>query len=128
MKPPGAASRRRLLIDSLTVVAAAAPEQEAWLAAYGVVADEIALDFDHAVRLADGLVADGALDPAVLPELRELDLLFASMSGEEQADRWTTDALAVDPGWNEARRLARRVLVAELGEWRRPLPEITVIR
>lgn len=68
--------RRRLLIESLTELAAEPQAQVAWLDSHSVVTDEIALDFDQA----------------------------------------------------EARRLARRVLVAELGEWQQPLPRITVIR
>ncbi|GGP93898.1 hypothetical protein [Streptomyces melanogenes] len=50
------------------------------------------------------------------------------MSGGQHADRWTTNALSTDQGWDLARRLARQVLTAEQGTWSQPLPEITVIR
>ncbi|MFD7446947.1 hypothetical protein [Streptomyces sp. NPDC059909] len=50
-------SFRRLLIESLTLLAAGAAAQVAWLDEHDVVADEIALDFDHAFRMAEHLVA-----------------------------------------------------------------------
>ncbi|WP_370417009.1 hypothetical protein AB8O64_00115 [Streptomyces sp. QH1-20] len=50
------------------------------------------------------------------------------MSGQEDVGRWTKNALSTDEGWRQARRLARKVLVAELGEWSLPMPEICVIR
>ncbi|TXJ72757.1 hypothetical protein E2C11_30360 [Streptomyces lavendulae] len=46
MRTPDAAFRRRLLTEALTVVAAPAPAQTAWLERHGVVTDEIALDLD----------------------------------------------------------------------------------
>lgn len=120
--------RRRLLLESLTVLAADAQTQVAWLAKHGVMADEIALDFDHAFGMAAALVEEGQLDRGALPDLREIDAVLGEMSGAENADRWTRDALSVDERWGRARRTARRVLVAELGEWQQPLPEISVIR
>ncbi|MEU1465698.1 hypothetical protein ABZ467_34620 [Streptomyces sp. NPDC005727] len=128
MKSPDPSFRRRLLIASLTVLAADPQTQIGWLARHKVVTDEIALDFDHAFGMAEVLAEEGYLDRGVLPDLREIDAILSKMSGPENADRWTKDALCVDDGWSHARRLARRVLVAELGEWQRPLPEITVPR
>ncbi|WP_328946061.1 hypothetical protein OG259_36080 [Streptomyces sp. NBC_00250] len=128
METPDASFRRRLLIESLTVLAADAQIQAAWLDRHGVVTDEIALDFDHAFGLADELVAQGRLTSGVMADLEGIDVILSGMSGGENHDRWTRDALSTDEGWAEARRLARRVLVAELGEWERSLPEITVVR
>lgn len=95
---------------------------------HGVVPDEIALDFDHAFSMAGRLVEEGHLTHQVLPDLREIDEIFGEMSGGEHAGRWTVDALSSDEGWIRARRLARQVLVAEVGGWDRPLPDIAVIR
>lgn len=120
--------RRCLLFESLAVLAADAPCQVAWLYKQGVVTDEIALDFDHAFDMAEALVGEGQLSRGVLTHLREIEAVLDEMSGAENADRWTRDALSVDEGWRRARGLARRVLVAELREWQLPLPEITVIR
>ncbi|MFG3014201.1 hypothetical protein ACGFZB_28005 [Streptomyces cinerochromogenes] len=78
--------------------------------------------------MTEALVQTGQLGRGVLPYLREIDAVLNAMSGAENADRWTRHALSVDEGWSQAWRLGRRVLVAELGEWQQPLPEITVIR
>lgn len=128
MESTGPLFRRRLLLESLAVLAADAPSQVAWLTKHDVVTDEIALDFDHAFGMAEALVDAGQLGCGGLPDLREIDVVLSGMNGAENADRWTTDALSVDEGWSHARRLARRLLVAELGEWQQPLPEISVIR
>ncbi|MFE1443940.1 hypothetical protein [Streptomyces sp. NPDC058739] len=125
---PDSSFRRRLLIESLTVLAADARIQVAWLVRYGVMADEIVLDFDHAVRMAGGLVEEGQLDRGVLPDLREIDAVLTAMGEAGNTDQWTREALFADDGWGRARQLARRVLVAELGDWQRPLPEITIMR
>ncbi|MEU4089626.1 hypothetical protein [Streptomyces aureus] len=45
---------RGLLINSLSVLAADASVQTAWLDEHAVAADEIALDFDHAFRMPTG--------------------------------------------------------------------------
>ncbi|MDI1459044.1 hypothetical protein NHG22_35340 [Streptomyces sp. ATE26] len=128
MKSPDPSLRRRLLVEALTVLAADPQTQIAWLARHNVVTDEIALDFDHAFGMAESLAEEGYVDREVLPDLREIDAVLSEMSGPENADRWTKEALHVDEGWIRARRLARRTLVAELGEWQQPLPEITVTR
>ncbi|GGW15422.1 hypothetical protein GCM10010264_63350 [Streptomyces globisporus] len=120
--------RRRLLIEALTVLAADAQKQVTWLVRHAVMTDEVALDFDHAFRMAEVLVAEGQLARGVMVDLQEIDVILSGMSGGENADRWTRDALSTDEGWALARRLARRVLVAELGEWQQPLPEISVLR
>ncbi|MET9645197.1 hypothetical protein [Streptomyces syringium] len=128
MEIPDPSFRRRLLIESLTVVAAEASVQVAWLYRHGVLADEIALGFDDAFRLAGRLAEEGLLGREALPALRALGVIFHEMSGQEDAGRWTKNALSTDEGWQQARRLARKVLVAELGEWSLPLPEICVVR
>ncbi len=110
------------------MLAADATSQVAWLAEHDVGPDEIALDFDHAFGMAEALVEEGELGPGVLPDLREIDAVLSEMSGAENAGRWTTDALSVDEGWIQTRRLARRALVTELGEWQQSLPQISVIR
>lgn len=115
-------------MDALTVLAADAQIQVSWMVKHAVMTDEIALDFNHAFRMAGVLVADGQLARGVMADLREIDVILGGMSGVENADRWTRDALSTDEGWALARRLARRVLVAELGEWQQPLPEVPVIR
>ncbi|WP_245687433.1 hypothetical protein [Streptacidiphilus griseoplanus] len=110
------------------MVAADASEQLAWVAGHGVTTDDIALDFEHAFRMAESLAEEGSLDPAVVLDLGAIDLIFCGMSGRDRTGRWAEDALATDPGWVRVRALARQVLVVLLGEWHRPLPEICVVR
>lgn len=110
------------------MLAADARAQAAWLDRHGVMTDEIALDFNHAFRMADVLVADGQIAGGVMADLQKIDVILGGMSDGDSADRWTRGALSTDEGWGQARRLARRALVAELGEWQQPLPKITVIQ
>ena len=115
-------------MEALTVLAADAQTQVPWLVRHAVMTDEIALDFDHSFRMAETLVAEGQLARGVMADLQEIDVILSGMSGGENAAQWTRDALSTDEGWTLARRLARRVLVAELGDWQQPLPEISAIR
>ncbi|MFH8582183.1 hypothetical protein [Streptomyces zaomyceticus] len=127
METPDPSFRRRLLNEALTVVAAPARVQTAWLEKHGVATDEIALDFDHAFRMAEGLVEEGFLSRDALPELRLIDSIFDEMSCDESAYRWTTAALISDVGWIRARVLAQQVLARE-GANASPLPDICVVR
>ncbi|MFJ5213670.1 hypothetical protein ACIP98_03055 [Streptomyces sp. NPDC088354] len=120
--------RRRLWVESLTVLAADPSVQVEWLDKYGVPTDEIALDFDHAFLLTGQLVEEGQLSRDVLPDLHDIDVVLNEMSGDQNAARWAKGALFSDPGWIKARQLARRILIAEFGEWRAPMPDICVIR
>ncbi|MFH9224372.1 hypothetical protein ACH4KW_07525 [Streptomyces lydicus] len=94
MESPDPSFRRRLLIESLTMLAADAQTQVAWLNKHGVMTDEIALDFDHAFRLAEVLVAEGQLTGEVTADLREIDVILSGMSDDGNAERWTRDALS----------------------------------
>ncbi|MGV2917279.1 hypothetical protein [Streptomyces alfalfae] len=127
MESPDPALRRRLLVEALTVLAAPAPAQTAWLEKYGVVTDEIALDFDHAFRMAEPLVEEGLLSCGALPDLRRIDAIFDEMTRDEFPGRWTTAALINDAGWGQARELAQRVPARE-GVDTSVLPDICVVR
>ncbi|WP_455772488.1 hypothetical protein [Streptomyces lydicus] len=94
VESPDPSFRRRLLIESLTMLAADAQTQVAWLNKHGVMTDEIALDFDHAFRLAEVLVAEGQLTGEVTADLREIDVILSGMSDDGNAERWTRDALS----------------------------------
>ncbi|MFF8646452.1 hypothetical protein [Streptomyces sp. NPDC015345] len=81
MESPDPSFRRCLLMESLAVLAADAQTQVAWLARHAVMTDEIALDFDHAFRMAEALVADGQLARGVMADLQEIDGILSRMSG-----------------------------------------------
>ncbi|MFE2039170.1 hypothetical protein ACFXBB_39325 [Streptomyces scopuliridis] len=98
VESPDPSFRRRLLTEALTVLAADAQIQVAWLVRHAVMTDEIALDFDHAFRTAEALVAEWQLARGVMADLREIDVILSGMSGGENADRWTRDALSTDEG------------------------------
>lgn len=97
----------------------------AWVDQYQMVTDEIALDFEHAFRCAGGSTAD--LDQDVLAHLSAIDVIFDDMSGQNQADCWSSEAVAADLRWSEARTLARQALMALVGAWRLPMPKLRTI-
>jgi hypothetical protein len=107
---PDSSSHRRQVIDALAMLAAEATEQRAWVEKLRVATDELALTFDDAFRLVPVLVEEGHLDAGVVPDLQAIDEVFSAMSGQQNAGRWSFDALADDPGWITVRELARRVL------------------
>ncbi|WP_051940607.1 hypothetical protein [Phaeacidiphilus oryzae] len=128
MKRPGPSFRQRLLIESLTVLAADAPVQTGWLGDHGVTTDDLAQHFGRAYRLADALVAGGYLHAEVLPRLRDIDRTLDELTAGDDADRWTTAALAGDEAWDRIRQSARQALITAVGDWDLPMPTITVVR
>ncbi|WP_245873313.1 hypothetical protein [Streptomyces phaeoluteigriseus] len=127
METPDPALRRRLLMEALTVLAAPASAQTAWLEEHGVVTDEIALDFDHGFRMAGRLVEEGLLSADALTDLQVIDSIFDEMTCDGSPGRWTSAALTSDAGWNQARALAQKVLAREGTDASR-LPDICVVR
>jgi hypothetical protein len=125
---PDDSFRWRLLTASLTALAADAVTQQVWLEEHRVETDDLALDFEHALRTAAPLAADGRIEADVMARLRGIDTLFTDMSGQQHANRWTPEVLESDAGWNEARVLARQLLNELTGSWDHPMPDITVIR
>ncbi|MFJ3640706.1 hypothetical protein ACIPRD_13215 [Streptomyces sp. NPDC090108] len=104
-------AHRRMLIESVVLVAAAPSVQMAWLHQAGVEPDEIALYFDDAFRLAERLVEDGQIGQGALALLRMIDEVFDGMTQDTGADRWSGEALSTDAGWERARELACEVLI-----------------
>jgi hypothetical protein len=75
-------------------------------------ADELALDYDNFLSAALGnFEREFTLEQVVA--LRRVDELLSDMSGEEQRDLWTDEAVRSHPRWQEVRfhaRAAVRVL------------------
>lgn len=81
------------------------------------VADELALDLEHWLEVCS---AWGYLESGISRPLGAIDDLLGRMSGPDQKERWTLEALTTDPGWGEARTMAREVL--RLAGWPRGSP------
>lgn len=125
----GRCSRLRLLVDALAMRAADPDVPRAWVAAQGVAVDELALDFDHALRMVvAGLVAEGLLGDEAAVMLESMDTLLTDMSTSGDSMRREPGSLATDPGWEQARTTARNTLDAIRGAWHGPLPETAVTR
>jgi hypothetical protein len=100
----------QFLRAALTMLAADAGEQAAWIDRHRVCVDELALDFEAANVHVPLLASSGRIDPPAALRIARLDAMLAAMSGPHNAGRWTTEALATDPGWACVRRMARQVL------------------
>ncbi|WKD34711.1 hypothetical protein [Streptomyces xanthophaeus] len=105
----------------LGVLAADAPDQLAWAAEHGVKSAPLADDVGFVLHLAEGMAERGSLAPEALQDLRSIGRLLAEADVLGRAGLWA-GSLAAEPVWSEVRTLARRILVARAGDWRRPLP------
>ena len=74
-----------------------------------VLTDEMALNFDH---WAQCLSTYWKPSPVQMAQLSKLDDFLRKMSGSLHPDFWTDEALISDPRWEEARTLAKAVLVS----------------
>ncbi|MEW2275624.1 hypothetical protein GA0115256_14417 [Streptomyces sp. DconLS] len=116
------------MIRALALLGADSADQLVWIDKYKVVTDELALEFDDVFLLLAGSQQEEPLDEEAMRKLRLIDAVLEEMSGGENAERWSREALATDEGWHQVRALARDVLVSLQGDWRLPLPEIHVVR
>ncbi|WP_157521644.1 hypothetical protein [Herbidospora cretacea] len=101
------------LAETLVMLAASADEQVAWVDRHRWSEDELALDFDWANGWVPWSVDErspGLLSPVIHELLKRIDDRLAEMSGEPNADKWTPEGLATDPGWAEVRHLSGRAL------------------
>ncbi|MFK0106934.1 hypothetical protein [Streptomyces sp. NPDC091217] len=105
----------------LAVLAAGPSDQLTWASEHQVRTAAVADDVEFILHLAEGMAERGTLEPEVLQGLREIDRFFGEMDVHGRPGRWA-DALTADLTWSEVRTLARRILVARLGEWCLPLP------
>ena len=94
------------LVEAVQLLAADYEAQVAALPAYAAVPDELALIYHDAYLLVDQMADAGQLTEKHLAKLRELDEEMDAMSGAENTDRWTLDALRSDPWWERMRLLA----------------------
>lgn len=105
-------SAMRSLRESLERLAAAPDRQAEYLRQIGMAscADELALEFDDVELMIPGLVERGFLSADEATSLRTLGDALRAMSGEANADLWTTTALHEANEWREVRDLAEACL------------------
>jgi len=105
---------RRAILTQLRRVlrqlASGAEEQiGAFPAGFACVAEEMALDFDDWLGMAS-LRCD--LSEEQDRKLRAVDVYLGALGGSSNVEFWSDEALASDPRWREARRLAEAALVS----------------
>jgi len=72
--------------------------------------DELDLEFDDGWVLLNSFLEADLIPRAAVPALTRLDAALSQMSGPENANLWTTAALADRPEWDDVRALALSVL------------------
>lgn len=103
---------RPRLREALARLAAPAAEQRGYLQgllSYPSV-DELALDLSDLVLLADQQVPEGDISPSERDAIKAVDAKLDSISGAQNAQLWTPEALSVAPEWEEIRKLAADAL------------------
>ncbi|KOG52654.1 hypothetical protein ADK75_15755 [Streptomyces virginiae] len=111
----------RWIARLMAVFAADAADQLAWAGEHGVKSVPVTDDADFVLHLAEGMAQRGTLAPQALQDLRAIGRLLDEADVRGRAGLWA-ESLTAEPAWNEVRPLARRILVAREGDWRRPLP------
>ena len=121
MSEPGSPEHRQWCVASLRHalqrVALEPSQQVAQFPVFVIVADELALDLNHWIEVCR---AWKYIEGEIVERLGALDGLLGSMSGPEQAVRWTKEALARDSGWQQARAMARDAL--RIAGWSQEVP------
>jgi AAA+ ATPase superfamily predicted ATPase len=76
-----------------------------------VKAEELALDYDNFVHAYLGNFRD-KISQSQRDALLAIDAMLQGMSGQENAELWTEDAVVNHPKWESVRVLARDALAA----------------
>lgn len=97
------------LRHSLQALALPADEQLALFPDFVCKADELALDLDNFYPAARLNVPD-LFTQEQWDRVDVIDCMLGAMSGRENAERWTDDALRTSPEWETIRGLARTAL------------------
>ena len=100
----------RRLRESVAVLASSAEDQVYWLNRERCPVDELALQFDDCLEAA---LATKKFGHGLVENLRCLDVELDTMSGANNGDLWTENAVRNDSRWDAIRRTAQRVLTQE---------------
>ena len=112
------ARRKKLLKDSLILLAAPAEAQLKHLKEIGVPEniDELALEFDDIGAAYESMFQSGELSLEQRDCVKALNKLLKAMTGKQNARLWTVDALQRSPEWREVRLAAQHCLSWLKGE------------
>ncbi len=95
----------------LANLAAEAPDQIRYLRSLGQVSvDELALEFDEALRLAWIPLNAGTVTEEQLAGARLVDDMLDSFSGQANPEIWTEDGLDTGEEWKKLRLAAKEAL------------------
>lgn len=117
----GDAHLRTWTLRFMALLAADAQDQLAWLSERELETESVVEEVELLCRISEGLAERGAFEPENLRALQAIGRRLAGIDAACRTDLWG-NALANDPAWAEVRPLARRFLLAALGDWRQPLP------
>ncbi|WP_405766564.1 hypothetical protein OG539_15285 [Actinacidiphila glaucinigra] len=112
---------QRWIARLLAILAADPTDQLTWSNEHQVRTAALADDVEFILHLAEGMAERGTLQREALQDLKTIHRFFDDMDVHGRAGLWA-DAVTADATWDEVRTLARRILVAQLGEWCLPLP------
>ena len=103
-------------VRSVAVLSLPSGDQIKWLEGLGLgtsaSCDELALEFGDAHLHLNLFVDSGVIPATAVPALNALDERLVAMSGSENANLWTIDALTAREEWSQVRSLAARCLLA----------------
>lgn len=121
MNPLGDAKLRSWTLRFMTLLAADAQDQLAWLGERELDAESVVEEAELVCRVCEGLAERGVFESGELPDLRAIGRRLGEIDAVGRTGLWA-DALGTDPTWDEIRALARQFLLTTLGDWRQPLP------
>lgn len=102
----------RRLADALEHLSWPAERQRSYLQELGTSPslDELALEFDDALRTVAGVFTDPSIDAETQRMLSSIDVSLTVMSNRsDEPDRWDVRSLDENPRWVEIRKLAASV-------------------
>ncbi|WP_405531346.1 hypothetical protein OG592_26155 [Streptomyces avidinii] len=105
----------------LAADAADAADQLAWAGEHEVKSVPLTDDADFVLHLAEGMAEGGPSHRRPCRTSGPIGRILAEADVRGRAGLWA-ESLTAEQGWCEVRTLARRILVAREGDWRRPLP------
>ncbi|MEU6549750.1 hypothetical protein ABZ915_05570 [Streptomyces sp. NPDC046915] len=97
------------LEQALQTLAGSADQQLGYMRRAEVGADEMALEFDDAFRVASGVVSEGRLARFVVQVVRPVDEVLAVMT-DSSREEWSERAVVESVSWGRLREAARTAL------------------